>query len=76
MLEIYDLRALVFGFAAARGGAHHRRRPAPFESLLEGMEQAAQAGDSGAYYDLNVQFHALILVLSNSSGRTSCTTAT
>jgi DNA-binding GntR family transcriptional regulator len=67
MLEIYDLRALVFGFAAERACEHmtdeHR---AQFESLLDAMDGAAQAGDSGLYYDLNVQFHGLVLLLSNS----------
>jgi DNA-binding GntR family transcriptional regulator len=68
MLEIYDLRALVFGFAAERAAENitddHRRQ---FESLLDRMEQSAQAGDSNAYYDLNIQFHALILQLANSA---------
>jgi DNA-binding GntR family transcriptional regulator len=67
MLEIYDLRALVFGFAAERACEHvtdAERRS--FEELLDGMDRAAQAGDSGLYYDLNVQFHELILVLSHS----------
>jgi DNA-binding GntR family transcriptional regulator len=68
MLEIYDLRALVFGFAAERAAENitdeHRRR---FEALLEGMEQFSQSGDSNAYYDLNLQFHALILQLANSA---------
>jgi len=67
MLEIYDLRALVFGFAAERACEHvtdaHRQQ---FEALLEGMDGAAQAGDSGLYYELNVQFHELVLTLSNS----------
>jgi DNA-binding GntR family transcriptional regulator len=67
MLEIYDLRALVFGFAAEHACEHltdeHREK---FESLLDGMDGAAQAADSGLYYELNVQFHELILVLSNS----------
>jgi DNA-binding GntR family transcriptional regulator len=67
MLEIYDLRALVFGFAAERACEHltddDRHR---FEDLLEGMERASQAGDSGAYYELNVQFHELVLALSRS----------
>lgn len=66
MLEIYELRALVFGFAAERACDHvtdeHRAR---FESLLEAMDGAAQAGDSGLYYELNVQFHELILLLSH-----------
>lgn len=66
MLEIYELRALVFGFAAERACDHctdeHRRT---FEQLLDGMDGAAQAGDSGRYYELNVRFHALVLDLSN-----------
>jgi DNA-binding GntR family transcriptional regulator len=67
MLEIYDLRALVFGFAAVRACEHvtdeHRQK---FEALLDGMDAAAQAGDSGLYYELNVQFHELVLLLSQS----------
>lgn len=67
MLEIYDLRALVFGFAAEAAAGQitdvHRRR---FEALLDQMDVAAQAGDSGLYYRLNLDFHELILVLSNS----------
>jgi len=68
MLEIYDLRALVFGFAAERACEHvtdeHRQQ---FEALLDGMDRASQAGDSGLYYELNVQFHGMILALSNSA---------
>ena len=67
MLEIYDLRALAFGFAAERACEHvtdaERQR---FEELLDGMDGAAQAGDSGLYYELNVQFHEAILGLSHS----------
>lgn len=67
LLEIYDLRALVFGFAAERAAGNitdeYRRQ---FEAVLERMDQAAQAGDSGQYYELNVQFHELVLGLSNS----------
>ena len=68
MLEIYDLRALVFGFAAERAAENitdeHRRQ---FESLLERMEQASQTGDSNSYYEANLHFHALILQLANSA---------
>jgi DNA-binding GntR family transcriptional regulator len=67
MLEIYDLRALVFGFAAERAADHvmdaDRRQ---FEALLEGMDRACQAGDHGLYYELNLQFHALVLALAHS----------
>jgi DNA-binding GntR family transcriptional regulator len=67
MLEIYDLRALVFGFAAQRATEHinddHRRQ---FEYLLSQMDLAAKAENSDLYYNLNLEFHALILTLSNS----------
>lgn len=67
MLEIYDLRALVFGFAAQRACGHitdgDRRR---FEDLLAAMDGAAQSNDSGRYYDLNVRFHELVLALAHS----------
>lgn len=66
MLEIADLRALVFGFAAQRAAENitdaYRQQ---FEEVLDAMDAAAQADDSDAYYDLNVRFHALILDLAN-----------
>jgi DNA-binding GntR family transcriptional regulator len=67
MLEIYDLRALVFGFAAERAAEHitdaDRKK---FEALLDGMDQACVDADSDRYYNLNLEFHELILRLSNS----------
>lgn len=67
LLEIYDLRALVFGFAASRAAENiddTERRA--FEALLARMDQAAQAGDGGPYYELNLQFHERILRLAGS----------
>ena len=65
MLEIYDLRALVFGFAAERATEHvsegDKQR---FEDLLAQMDQACDAEDSDRYYALNLDFHALVLRLS------------
>jgi DNA-binding GntR family transcriptional regulator len=67
MLEIYELRALVFGFAAERAAEHVTDQDrVRFESLLAQMDDACQAGDNGRYYELNLQFHALILSLSHS----------
>ncbi len=64
MLEIYELRALVFGFAAERASAHvddaHRNE---LEQLLDRMDNACEAGDGTLYYQLNLRFHALILDL-------------
>jgi len=66
MLEIYELRALVFGFAAERATEHvnedHKQQ---FELLLAQMDAACDAENADLYYDLNLQFHALILRLSN-----------
>ncbi len=68
MLEIYELRALVFGFAAQRAAENitdeHR---AEFQRLLAQMDEATEANDGGHYYDLNLDFHALILRLSGNS---------
>ena len=64
MLEIYELRALLFGFAAERAADHledaHRQA---FEQLLDGMDSACEAGDGQRYYGLNLRFHALLMQL-------------
>ena len=66
MLEIYELRALVFGFAAERATEHitedHKLQ---FEQLLAQMDAACEAEDGDLYYDLNLQFHTLVMRLSN-----------
>lgn len=66
MLEIYELRALVFGFAAERATEQvNEKYKAQFELLLNQMDLACEAEDGDRYYALNLQFHALVLVLSN-----------
>lgn len=66
MLEIADLRALVFGFAAQQACEHITDSDrASFEAILDGMDAAAQDNDSNTYFELNVRFHAMILALSN-----------
>jgi DNA-binding GntR family transcriptional regulator len=66
MSEVYELRALVFGYAAERACDHlseeHRRR---FEQMLAAMDAACEAGDGTRYYEINLQFHALILAVAN-----------
>ena len=62
MLEIYALRALLFGFAAQQAAEHlgdEARRE--FEQLLDGMDAACEAGDGQRYYVLNLRFHALVM---------------
>lgn len=65
MLEVYDLRALVFGFAAERAAeratAADRRE---LEALLDAMDAASAAGNGARYYELNLDFHARVLALS------------
>ncbi|WP_046115419.1 GntR family transcriptional regulator [Aquincola tertiaricarbonis] len=65
MLEVYELRALVFGFAAER--AAERASDADkreLESMLLGMDAANDENDSTRYYELNLAFHRRILELS------------
>jgi len=67
MLEIYDLRALVFGFAAERAAEHVTDEDRlKFEFLLDQMDQACRDGDDDLYYSVNLEFHALILSLAHS----------
>jgi len=64
MLEIYELRALLFGHAAEQAAEHldaaHRTE---LEDLLTQMDAACAAGDGTRYYAANLRFHALLLEL-------------
>src|SRR5665647_588993 len=67
MLEVYDLRALVFGFAAERAAEHVTDEDRlKFEFLLDQMDRACRDGDNDLYYNVNLEFHALILSLAHS----------
>ena len=62
MLEIYELRALLFGFAAEQAADHLSDADRQeFERLLDAMDAACDAGDGQGYYVLNLRFHALLL---------------
>ena len=62
MLEIYELRALLFGFAAQQAAEHLSDADRQeFEQLLAGMDAACIAGDGQHYYGLNLRFHALLM---------------
>jgi DNA-binding GntR family transcriptional regulator len=66
MIEIYELRALVFGYAADRACDHLTpAHEAQCAQLLADMDAACDAGDGTRYYELNLQFHALILAISD-----------
>lgn len=62
MLEIYELRALLFGFAAQQAAEHLSDGDrAEFVELLDGMDAACEAGDGQRYYVLNLRWHALLM---------------
>jgi DNA-binding GntR family transcriptional regulator len=62
MLEIYELRALLFSNAAQQAAeALNDTDRREFELLLDGMDAACEAGDGQRYYVLNLRFHALLL---------------
>lgn len=65
MVEVYELRAVVFAYAAERACEHFsEQHAAGFEQLLSDMDAACKAGDGSLYYELNLAFHELILDLS------------
>ncbi|MGE0312832.1 MAG: GntR family transcriptional regulator [Lautropia sp.] len=62
MGEIYELRALVFGYAAHQACERATRGDARrFGRMLSLMDAACDAGDGARYYELNLQFHALVM---------------
>jgi DNA-binding GntR family transcriptional regulator len=62
MAEIYELRALLFGFAAQHAAEHLSDADrGEFEGLLNGMDEACDAADSQRYYTLNLRFHQLLM---------------
>ncbi|HSN19564.1 MAG TPA: FCD domain-containing protein [Usitatibacter sp.] len=66
MMEIYEMRALIFGFAVERAAellTPARRRI--LATLLDQMEAAAKAGRGGRYYELNLRFHAALVEFAN-----------
>lgn len=68
MVEVSDLRAVVFGYAAGLAAEFRNKHDcAELERLCDSMDAAADAGDQDLYYSLNLEFHALITSLSGST---------
>jgi len=66
MIEIYDMRALVFGYACERATEFMTAtRLKALQSLITQMEAAAKAGKGALYYELNLRFHAALVEFSN-----------
>ena len=61
-IEIYDVRAGVFGFACQQlAGRLAAEQEATLASLIAGMDEAAGHGDNRSYYELNLRFHDAIM---------------
>jgi DNA-binding GntR family transcriptional regulator len=61
-IEIYDVRAVVFGFACQRlAGRLSDGQAAELSELIAGMDDAIGHGDSKTYYELNLRFHDTIM---------------
>jgi DNA-binding GntR family transcriptional regulator len=70
-LDVFDVRVALTGHAAER--AAERATPAllaPMEDLLAGLTRAEQDEDPGAYYPLNLQFHAALFQVAGNARAT------
>lgn len=66
MIEIYDMRALVFGYACQRATEFMTAaRLKTLQSLITQMENSAKAGKGALYYEINLKFHKTVLEFSN-----------
>lgn len=62
MLDIYEMRALIFGYAVERAAEHLTpARSRILAALIGQMEAAAQGGKGSRYYELNLRFHETVL---------------
>ena len=61
-LEIYDVRAVVFGFACRHlAGRLSAQQETELGELVAQMDDAIGRGDSTTYYSLNLRFHDTIM---------------
>lgn len=66
MIEIYDMRALIFGYACERATEFMTAaRLKALHSLMAQMESAAKSGRGAQYYEINLRFHKTVLEFSN-----------
>ena len=61
-IEIYDMRAVVFGFACQRLSSRLTAAQADeLEALLARMNEAIGQRDNRGYYELNLRFHDAVI---------------
>jgi DNA-binding GntR family transcriptional regulator len=66
MLDIFDMRALLVGYAAERAAELlNAERRKTLAGLLDQMDKAAKSDDGARYYRLNAEYHDAILAFSN-----------
>lgn len=66
MIEIYDMRALILGYAVERATEYLTpARLKTLNALLAQMEALARGGKGSAYYEVNLRFHHTLLEFSN-----------
>lgn len=64
MVEISELRAVVFGFIAGMAAEQRSSRDVErLRCLIEHMDAAVEESDGDGYYRLNLEFHAAIVTL-------------
>lgn len=66
LLEIYDLRATLTGYACRRASIYGREGASGLAALHLQMTEAAEHNDAVAYYDLNLKFHECLIGLARS----------
>jgi DNA-binding GntR family transcriptional regulator len=67
IVEISDVRALVFGFAAGLAAEQRSDKDcARLEQIVSGMDRAAEVGDKDLDYQLNLEFHDAVIGLARS----------
>jgi len=65
MLEVYELRAAVFGYAAERAAERATEaNKRELEQLLLAMNEATRREQNSLYYELNLKFHAMVVEMS------------
>ena len=63
--EMYDMRAVVFGFACAQlANRATEKQEKTLSALVEDMDAAIAAGCTSEYYRLNLRFHDLVMEFS------------
>jgi DNA-binding GntR family transcriptional regulator len=63
--EMYDMRAVVFGFACAQlANRATEKQEKTLSALVEDMDAAIAAGGASEYYRLNLRFHDLVMEFS------------